>query len=324
MNKKDIFKRPECILDAQRTKPHNLIVEILIFIAVFIVTEIVVALASIIPSIIFMFTSSDFMAVAQTGDAGQIAAYLTEDSDFMTVLSLFFTAFEILVPVIYCRTIEKRGITTMGFVKKNWLGEYAVGLLVGLVIFSAAVGIGVLTGALEVSLPAKGIDYLWIAIVFLGFLVQGMAEEVMCRGYFMVSISRKYSLPVAIIVSALVFAALHLGNDGMAPLAFVNIFLFGVFAAIYFIKRGSIWGIAAIHSIWNFAQGNIYGIKVSGMDTGDSFLSTVFNESGELFNGGAFGLEGGLCVTIVLVVGIIAVSFLKGKNVPAAVEIKES
>ena len=94
----------------------------------------------------------------------------------------------------------------------------------------------------------------------------------------------------------------------------VNLTLFGVFASVYFIKRGSIWGIAAIHSIWNFVQGNLYGIKVSGTESSCSVFSSVSAEGKTLINGGDFGLEGGLAVTVVLVIGILFLLTRRAKD----------
>ena len=82
----------------------------------------------------------------------------------------------------------------------------------------------------------------------------------------------------------------------------MNLTLFGVFASVYFIKSGNIWGVGALHSIWNLAQGNIYGIRVSGIVTECSVFASAPSEGGFLLNG-AFGLEGGLAVTIVLLAG---------------------
>ncbi len=119
------------------------------------------------------------------------------------------------------------------------------------------------------------------------------------------SVSRRYPLAVGIIANAVLFAALHLLNNGITVLAFINLVLFGVFASVYFVKRGNIWGVGALHSIWNLAQGNVYGIRVSGIQTSCSVLSSEMVAGRELINGGDFGLEGGLAVTIVLVVGTL-------------------
>ena len=90
---------------------------------------------------------------------------------------------------------------------------------------------------------------------------------------------------------------------GFQVLALLNLILFGIFESIYLLKTGNIWGISAIHSMWNFIQGNIYGFNVSGMAQSQSIF--IFKISNcEIFSGGTFGLEGSLLTTIVLLSAI--------------------
>ena len=126
----------------------------------------------------------------------------------------------------------------------------------------------------------------------------------------MVSIARRSSLPVAIIANSLFFAALHLLNSGITVLAFINLTLFGIFASVMFIRRGSIWMVGAVHSIWNFVQGNVFGIKVSGMDIDCMLFESEITDMA-IINGGSFGLEGGLAVSVVLIAGIVLMSLPK-------------
>lgn len=72
--------------------------------------------------------------------------------------------------------------------------------------------------------------------------------------------------------------------------------------------------VGAIHSVWNLVQGNVYGIKVSGMETSCTMFSSAMTDGKELINGGAFGLEGGLAVTVVLLAGIAAVYFWRKRQ----------
>lgn len=131
----------------------------------------------------------------------------------------------------------------------------------------------------------------------------------------MLSIARKNSVAAGVILNSLVFSALHLLNSGISVLAIVNLFLFGIFASLYYLWRGNIWGVAAVHSMWNFTQGNVFGILVSGGDFGTSLLTSTVSNSGTLLNGGAFGLEGGLAVTIVLAAGIVFVALANVKRI---------
>ncbi|MBR7082182.1 MAG: CPBP family intramembrane metalloprotease, partial [Oscillospiraceae bacterium] len=176
-----------------------------------------------------------------------------------------------------------------------------------LIMISAAVGIGVLTGAYRFERGTVSVSVL--ALYMVGFIVQGMSEEVVCRGYLMVSISRKNPVWLAVLLSSLVFAVLHLGNPGVSLLAFINLVLFGVIFAVYILKRGNIWGACALHSFWNFFQGNVFGISVSGSGVTDSPL-IARAQGAELWSGGAFGIEGSLCVTIVGIAALLILVFL--------------
>ena len=117
---------------------------------------------------------------------------------------------------------------------------------------------------------------------------------------------------VAVFSNAVIFAALHLLNNGISVLAFINLVLFGVFASLYFIKRGSIWGIGALHSMWNLVQGNFWGLRVSGIASECSIFRSTMVEGRSIINGGAFGPEGGLGVSGVLLIGICIL--LRKKN----------
>ena len=158
--------------------------------------------------------------------------------------------------------------------------------------------------------PAVGM----IILYFLGYMVQGMSEEILCRGYLMVSMQRGCPLWVAVLTNSLLFTVLHLGNPGITPLALLNLALFGIFASLYTLRRGSLWGIGAIHTIWNFAQGNIFGISVSGLSGSPSIMTATTAEGGSLVHGGAFGMEGGLGVTAVLLIGCAVLLLIKTKK----------
>lgn len=144
--------------------------------------------------------------------------------------------------------------------------------------------------------------------------MQGLAEEVLCRSYLLNSLAVKQKAPIAVAVSAAAFSALHIANPSVTPVALINIALFGIFAGVYFWRRGSIWGVAALHTAWNFAEGNIYGINVSGIAPTVSVFSASVDNSLSIWNGGSFGAEGGLAVTVTLTLATIGACFLPHQN----------
>lgn len=302
------LETPKAVLDAKNSqKGLNWALELLIFVAVFIVVTIGQLVFMLPAELIMLFTNKSYIQALQTGNV-ELAVQASNDlvaSNAYTIVMLFSTIAMTLLTMLFCKLIQKRKMTTLGFVKKGILKEYGLGLIIGFVIFSLAILFCVVTGSLELSGISSTFAILPFILFFVGYMIQGMAEEVLCRGYLMVSIGRRYPMWVAVLLNSLFFAALHLGNAGMSVLAFINLTLFGIFASVYFIKRGSIWGIGAIHSIWNFVQGNFYGVKVSGMETSCTVFESLVVESKTLINGGDFGLEGGLAVTLVLVIGTV-------------------
>ena len=302
------LKKPKMVADAAAAqKGLHLVLEVLIFIAVFIVCNIAELIVMTPIEMIFIFSNQDYMNAIVTGDmeAGMNAAMAFAQSNTMVITMLFANVGIILVTLLFCKLIQKRKVTTVGFQKTGLWKEYLCGMGVGFVIFSVAVLLCVVTGSLKLQGLSATFSIGVFVMFLLGYMIQGMAEEVLCRGYFLVSVGRRYPLAVGIVANAVLFAALHLLNNGISVLAFINLVLFGIFASVYFVKRGNIWGVGALHSIWNLVQGNVYGIRVSGMESNCTILSSEMVAGRELINGGDFGLEGGLAVTIVLVAGTL-------------------
>lgn len=232
--------------------------------------------------------------------------------DWIMIIMLLMTVITIIGVILYCTKSEKRSLSSIGFNRygMNPSVEYLIGFVIGLVMFTCAWSICIAIGAATFSMESITPNVILILFTFLiGYLIQGLSEEVLCRGFMMQSMAASYPAFVAIISNSILFALMHLGNSGISPLALVNLALFGAFASVYMWKRGNIWGVAAIHSAWNFVQGNILGVSVSGNQVTTSVLRTSIAPELQVVNGGAFGMEGGLAVTAVLVVGILIVLF---------------
>lgn len=234
----------------------------------------------------------------------------------MIIVQLFSTALPIVILMLYVHFFEKRSIRTMGFVKERSISDYLLGIAAAFAMFSGCIGICVASGAMTFDGYVLDGQYGMLAVIFAGFLIQGMSEEVVCRGFMMTSIGSKNGAFVGMLLNSLIFGVMHLGNSGVTVLSIANIVLFGVFMSIVVLKLNSIWMVCAIHSIWNFVQGNFYGVLVSGIDAGPSVLRFSGTDGMELLNGGSFGIEGGLAATIVLVVSIAVVLLIKPRENP--------
>jgi membrane protease YdiL (CAAX protease family) len=229
-------------------------------------------------------------------------------SPTMTLVSLFLTVITTGGALIYCLCIEKRSALSMGFRKGTFWRSYSKGFLIGTGLLLLCCGIGYILGGFTVSsvmtlTPAYGVLFL------LGFVIQGSSEEVLLRGYFMMSLSNRCRTSWAVGISSVVFSLLHIANPGFGLLPFINISLFGMFMGLYVYREGDLWGACAIHSAWNFVQGNILGVQVSGTGALPTLWQFQPIEGKTLISGGAFGIEASIIVTAVLLATIAITYF---------------
>ena len=229
------------------------------------------------------------------------------------------TAFSLIYVILWAwlKWVEKRPFWTLGFEMKNALFEYTRGFLIGIFMFTGAIGILAAFGSVtfEQGDPLKqGLAALpGVLLVLVGWIVQGGAEEVLTRGWMLPVIGARYKPWLGLLISSLVFAIIHWLNPNLSSIALMNLALFGVFAGLYAMREGSMWGICALHSVWNWVQGNFFGFQVSGTDAGGGTLINLMEVGEDWLTGGKFGPEGGLAVTFVLLVSIAITLFWKNK-----------
>lgn len=216
---------------------------------------------------------------------------------YISILYLFWQIFVIVLCVLVAHFIQHR---TLGFKFKKAIIHYLRGCITGFGMIAAAVFVGIITKVFTFHGLSNWVNARLILLFFGGYVIQGMAEEVLCRGFIMLSIARKNKVWLAIAFSSLIFALMHISNTGFGLLPMINLFLFAVFEAIYLLKTDNIWGISAIHTAWNFTQGCVFGLSVSGEELMPSVFRVSCNDAA-ILSGGQFGPEGGLVVTLILV-----------------------
>lgn len=227
--------------------------------------------------------------------------------DLLLLLVAGFLPIFVLVWV-WLYVFEGRSLGSTGL-QRPFLGKYLRGLLVGVLMIAVVMGVlaafGYMSLETAVTLPLLSAAILPAFLLFLGWMVQGAAEELLARGFLFPIFGIRFGVLVGMFVSSVLFAFLHLNNPGVGPIAYLNLALFGVFTCLYAIFEGGLWGVCAIHAIWNWAQGNLFGIEVSGVVVSGGVLMN-FNETGpDWLTGGPFGPEGGLAVSAILVLSIL-------------------
>lgn len=216
----------------------------------------------------------------------------------------------IILVLLYCYFVEKRRPETLGFIRKNAFKGYLVGLLIGFLFISSIFIINLVTNSIDTKLSISNVEWWYIILSVFGFFFQGLMEEVVCRGFIMNSIASKIGVLAGIIINSVIFSLMHGFIDGYNLLTALNLFLAGVFFSVVFYYTDSIFVVGAIHASWNFFMGPFYGVITSGYESYSSIFTTVGKPDYGLINGGAFGFEGGLPVTIVITLIILVVSYL--------------
>ncbi|AAP09322.1 MULTISPECIES: CPBP family intramembrane glutamic endopeptidase [Bacillus] len=212
----------------------------------------------------------------------------------------------IFILFIWVRFVEKRPFSSIGFWKEKWMRKYLKGALIGFVFISTPVILLLLLGSVKLQVQhITSTVIVGIVGSLVAFLIQGATEEIIVRGWLFPVLSVRSRIWVGIVVTSFLFGFLHLLNPGITILSISNIILVGVFAAFYVLKDSSLWGICAWHSIWNWAQYNVYGFAVSGMTIYSTPLFKPATNGPEFLHGGSFGIEGSIITTIMLTIASI-------------------
>ncbi len=231
-------------------------------------------------------------------------------------LQYFLLGFMGLLFILYMRLIDRRSVRDMGLVSTKTLPKEA--------LLGAVIGFGMFTLCVLAALALGGANFegfnqgtLSLALIMLPcVLFQSFGEEVMFRGYFLTNSTVKCPLWPAAILNGILFAIGHMSNAGGASFfPVLNLTLVGILLAVLTLRCGSIWAACTLHGFWNYTQGFIYGLPISGTESGDSTLLQFSLADGKpLVTGGAFGIEGSLLATVVEVLAIVMVLFLTRKK----------
>ena len=227
---------------------------------------------------------------------------------YILYYELFSFVFILLLFIFWVKFIEKNPLSTLGFVKKNWLKYLGWGISLSLLQMGVIALVYQVSGIGSFELNELSLEpILFILGLFPFWLLQGGTEEVATRGWLLTRIAARTNLPLAIGISSSLFGILHLGNAGVTFLSVLNIILDGVLAALLFIYTDSIWLVVAQHGTWNYVQGNLLGFQVSGTGADASIFTFTMGSGPDWLTGGEFGAEGSIITTLVLLVSVVIV-----------------
>ena len=112
----------------------------------------------------------------------------------------------------------------------------------------------------------------------------------------------------------MLFALLHLGNEGVTFLSVLNIFVVGVLFSLMVYYMDSLWCAMAVHAAWNFIQNIILGLPNSGIVVPYSIFKLEASTANNSFAYSVgFGIEGTLFADVVLILACVGI-YLWGRK----------
>jgi hypothetical protein len=191
----------------------------------------------------------------------------------------------------------------------------------------------VVTGTFVTQFPDLGFGLALIFPLFL-FLTVGFYEELFSRGYQLKNLAEGLqgemlgshgAVIIATLFSSVIFGVLHSTNPNATLFSTLNICLAGILLSMGYILTGELAIPIGLHITWNFFQGNVFGFPVSGANFRSATFIAIHQRGPDLWTGGAFGPEGGILGSGMMIAGmaltILWVGFRRGKvgiHVPLA------
>jgi membrane protease YdiL (CAAX protease family) len=183
-----------------------------------------------------------------------------------------------------------------------WVKELCVGLGIGGIIMVSLGGAEALLGLARFArntLPASA-ELAYGSCWFLILLITATNEELVFRGYPFQKLVESLGPPGAVAVSSACFGLAHLGNSHHTWISTLNTMLVGIPLSIAYLRTRSLWMPVGMHFTWNYIQGFVFGLPVSGYTFSPSVLNAQVHGAAWL-TGSGYGPEGGLLCTIAVV-----------------------
>ncbi len=225
--------------------------------------------------------------------AGVSAALVGAGPVIELLATILVAALACLAYAGFVRILERRPVTELAL--SGAPGELAAGALVGALLFAVTIGLIALMGFYRVT----GVNAWSAMIPMLSLAVlSGVVEELIIRGVVFRIIEESLGTWLALGISALFFGFLHLGNPNATLWGALAIAIeAGIMLAAAYTFTRRLWLPIGIHFAWNFVQGGVFGVAVSGNGVVGLLQSTLSGPA--LLSGGEFGAEASIFAVIV-------------------------
>ena len=208
----------------------------------------------------------------------------------------------------YKRWVERAPDTELSFTRA--LPELGAGIAIGALLFSFMTGIVALLGGFEI-IGVRGAGQIWSMLAMA--IVSGTFEEVLFRGVMLRHLESLTGTWIALAITSALFGAGHIFNpDATWFAAFAIAIEAGVLLGAAYLLTRRLWLAIGIHAAWNFTQGWVFSVPVSG---GDAPLGLLITRriGPDWLTGGEFGLEASaVAMVVATLAGVILLYRARG------------
>jgi len=225
--------------------------------------------------------------------------------------------------------IERRPNSVYGLGGSRKVAHFFAGLIWGVVCLSLLVLTLWKTGLLVIDsrLLFGGDIFRYGAIWLVGFLLVGLLEEYLTRGYIQYTLTRglaglyrwafkthpsmtRHGEAFGFWTSAVIFSFLfglgHGKNPGESPIGLLSAGLAAMVFCLSLWRTGSLWWAIGFHAAWDWSQSFLYGVADSGMIIQHRFLAT-HPVGRAILSGGATGPEGSIYILAVFALVVLII-----------------
>jgi membrane protease YdiL (CAAX protease family) len=247
----------------------------------------------------------------------------------------------LLISFACLHLLDRLPLSSLGLARRSgWWRELLMGCTIGalmitLVVLLQAIGGGTQVTPNPIWWRSGAIDDAGLLIVvgetsaaLLLLMLAGAFEEVVYRGYPFQTLLRGAPAIVPILCFALLFGIAHWDNPNRTFFSTVNTALAGVWLSTAYLKTRSLWLPISLHFSWNWMMGAFFGLPVSGLMIPRHPILLSTSEGPIWLTGGGYGCEGGVAVTIALILTTIYIWRAKWPSVspetPAALSAEDA
>ncbi|MBK7225045.1 MAG: CPBP family intramembrane metalloprotease [Saprospiraceae bacterium] len=223
----------------------------------------------------------------------KILEITTLDKNYRNLIKGIVASSSVLLVYYYFHQwYEKRKITELS--TNNFGKNLFLGIAIGFVLLCLTVLVIALFG---VFMILSVNSWSTMIIPFTVALSVAIFEEILMRGIIFRISEEKLGSVIALAISSIVFALLHIANPNGTVLSGLCVLVAGFLFGLAYIYKRNLWLPIAIHFSWNFMQSGIFGAVTSGNEKTSSLLTTEISGN-NLITGGLFGPEGSIQAVI--------------------------